>query len=78
MMDFRLSNGKPRVTAIQRFDHKVILLGPECSKKRTFESLEEMKEFIKRRRWEVNIKHLHPGSGAREFYPGAYHFIKET
>jgi hypothetical protein len=78
MTDSRLCNGRPRVTAIQRFDHKVILLGPERANKRIFESMEEMKEFIRRRRWEVNIEHLHPGSGAGEHHPEAYHFIKES
>ena len=78
MADFRLSNGRPRVTAIQRFDHKAILLGPERAKKRIFESMEEMKEFIRRRRWEVNVEHLHPGSGAGELHPKTYHFIKDS
>ena len=78
MADFRLSNGRPRVTAIQRFDHKAILLGPEQGKKRIFESMEEMKEFIRRRRWEVNIEHLHPGSGAGELHPASFHFTKES
>ncbi len=78
MTDFRLSHGRPRVTAIQRFDRRVILLGPERGKRRTFESMGEMKEFIRRRRWEVNIKHLHPGLGTGEFHQEAYHFIKES
>lgn len=78
MTDFRLANGRPKVTAIQRFDHKVILLGPERGRRRAFESLEEMKEFIRRRRWEVHIEHLHPGSGAGELHPEIYHFIKES
>jgi hypothetical protein len=76
--DFRLSNGRPRVTVIQRFDRKATLLGPEHGKKRIFQSMEEMKEFIRRRRWEVNIEHLHPGSGAGELRPETYHFIKES
>ncbi len=76
MTDFRLSKGRPRATAIQRFDRRVILLGPERGKRRTFESMEEMKEFIRRRRWEINIEHLHPGLGAGEFHPEAYHFVK--
>ena len=78
MRDFRLAVGRPRVTAIQRFDHRVILLGPERGKRRIFESLEEMKEFIRQRRWEVNIEHLHPGVGAGELHPGDCHFIKES
>ena len=78
MRDFRLAIGRPRVTAIQRFDHTVILLGPERGKRRTFESMEEMKEFIRRRRWEINIEHLHPGLGAGEFHPETYHFIRES
>jgi hypothetical protein len=40
--------------------------------------MEEMKEFIRRRRWEVNIEHLHPGTGAGELHPETYHFIKDS
>ena len=78
MRDFRLTDGSPRVTVIQRFDHRVILLGPERGKRRIFKSLEKMREFISRRRWEVNMEHLHPGLGAGELRPETYHFIKES
>ncbi len=77
MTDFRLPIGRPRVTAIQRFDHKVILLGPEQGKRRTFGSLEEMKDFIRRRRWEINIEHFHPGLGTGELRPEYYRFMRE-
>ena len=78
MRDFRLTEGRPRVTVIQRFDHRVVLLGPERGKRRSFESMEEMKEFIRRRRWDVSIEHLHPGLGTGELRPGSCHFIKES
>ena len=64
-MDFRLNNGKPKVTVIQRFDHLVILLGPETSKKRKFNNLEDMKHFIQRKGYEVNVSHLHPGQNKK-------------
>jgi hypothetical protein len=38
MVDFRLLNGKPRATLIQRFDGSVLLLGPNgVFRKRVFE-----------------------------------------
>ena len=74
----RLGSERRRVTVIQCFNWKVVLVGPEPGKKRIFESLEEMKDFIKRRRWQANIEHLHPGSGAGELRPESYHFIKNT
>ena len=75
MRDFRLTDGRPMVTVIQRFDHGVLLLGPERGKRRTFESMKGMKEFIRRRRWEVSIEHLHPGLGTGELHPRSCHFI---
>ncbi len=59
-MDRRLLNGKPKVTAIQRFDHSTILLGPEVGKRRKFDNLEDLKHFIQRKGWEVNVSHIHP------------------
>ena len=60
-MDFRLNNGKPKCTVIQEFDHSVILLGPEVGKKKKFINLEDLKHFIQRRGYEINISHIHPG-----------------
>ena len=59
-MDHRLLNGKPKVTVIQKFNHDIILLGPEFGKRRIFNSLDDLKHFIHKKGWEVNCSHLHP------------------
>ena len=58
-MDPRLFNGKPKATAIVRFDHQAILIG-EGRKKWSFSSLEALLQFAHRRGYEVNVTHLHP------------------
>ena len=45
-MDFRLTNGNPKVTVIQKFNHSVVLLGPEYGKRRVFNDLEDAKYFV--------------------------------
>ncbi len=60
-MDYRLLNGKPRATLIQRFDGSVVLLGPQA-KKLEFDigaSLHEIQAKADQVGWVVAIEHLH-------------------
>ena len=60
-MDYRLLNGKPRATLIQRFDGSAVLLGPKARK---FEfdcgaTLHEIQAKADQVGWVVAIEHLH-------------------
>ncbi len=60
-MDYRLLNGKPRATLIQRFDGSAVLLGPQA-KKLEFDivaSLHEIQAKADQVGWVVAIEHLH-------------------
>lgn len=59
-MDFRLLNGKPKCTLIQKFNHLVVVIDPE-GHKITFNCLNAAQKFILHSRWEVNVFHIHPG-----------------
>ena len=61
MVDFRLLNGKPRATIIQRFDGSTLLLGPRGEK---FEfgigtTLQEAQTKAGEFGWEIAVEHLH-------------------
>ncbi len=58
-MDFRLNNGKPKCTVIQRFDSSILLIGPGGFTK-AFEKdkLGDVKPYTIKRGWEINIWHL--------------------
>ena len=61
MVDFRLLNGKPRATLIQRFDGSVLLLGPK-GKKIEFEvgvTLHQIQDKVAEFGWVVGVEHLH-------------------
>ena len=61
MVDFRLLNGKPRATLIQRFDGSVLLLGPK-GRKIEFESgvtLHQIQAIIAKLDWVIGVEHLH-------------------
>jgi len=61
MVDFRLLNGKPRATLIQRFDGTVLVLGPK-GKTIEFEngvSLHQIEAKIAKLGWVIGIEHLH-------------------
>ncbi len=61
MVDFRLLNGKPRATVIQRFDGSVLLLGPQ-GKKIEFEygvTLYQIQSEIEKLGWVIGVEHLH-------------------
>jgi len=60
MVDFRMLNGKPKATAIIRFDHSAVLI--VRGKKEEFKSLEEMKTYKDKKGLEVNVEYIHPAS----------------
>ncbi len=60
-MDYRLLNGKPRATLIQRFDGSIVLLGPEA-RKLEFDcsaTLHEIQAKAEQVGWVIAIEHLH-------------------
>ncbi len=60
-MDYRLLNGKPRATLIQRFDGSALLLGPRA-KKIEFKmgaTLNEILAKAEKLGWEIAVEHLH-------------------
>jgi len=60
-MDYRLLNGKPRTTLIQRFDGSAVLLGPK-SRRLEFEfgaTLHEIQARAEQIGWVVAVEHLH-------------------
>lgn len=60
-MDFRLLNGKPRATLIQRFDGSALLLGPN-GKKIEFKdgvTLHEIQDKVDKLGWVIGVEHLH-------------------
>ncbi len=61
MVDFRLLNGKPRATLIQRFDGSAILLGPK-GRKIEFEdgvTLHQIQTKVEELGWVIGVEHLH-------------------
>ncbi len=61
MVDFRLLNGKPRATLIQRFNGTVLVLGPK-GKKIEFESkvtLHQIQAKVAKLGWVIGVEHLH-------------------
>ena len=61
MVDFRLLNGKPRATVIQRFDGSVLLLGPKGIKIE-FENgitLHQVQAKVAKLGWVIGVEHLH-------------------
>ncbi len=61
VVDFRLLNGKPRVTLIQRFDGSALLVGPE-GKKIEFNdgvTLHQIQEKVEKLGWVIGVEHLH-------------------
>jgi hypothetical protein len=61
MVDFRLLNGKPRATLIQRFDGTALVLGPK-GKKVEFEdgvALHQIQAKVATLGWVIGVEHLH-------------------
>ncbi len=60
-MDFRLLDGKPRATLIQRFDGSALLIGPK-GEKIEFDpgtTLKEVQAKAGEYGWEIAVEHLH-------------------
>jgi hypothetical protein len=61
MVDFRLLEGKPRATLIQRFDGSALLVGPK-GEKIEFDpgaTLKEVQAKAGEYGWEIAVEHLH-------------------
>ena len=61
MVDFRLLNGKPRATLIQRFDGSTLLVGPK-GEKIEFDvgtTLHVAQTKAGEFGWEIAVEHLH-------------------
>ncbi len=61
MVDFRLLNGKPRATLIQRFDGSTLLVGPR-GEKIEFDigaPLPEVQARAGELGWQIAVEHLH-------------------
>lgn len=61
-MDFRLTNGKPKATLIQRFNRSIMLISPMLEKIE-FPSIREALLYEGEHGFEINIEHLHPAGG---------------
>ena len=64
MVNFRLLNGKPRATLIQRFDGTVLVLGPK-GKKIEFKdgvTIHKIHAEISKLGWLIGVEHLHISS----------------
>ena len=61
MVDFRLLNGKPRATLIQRFDGSAVLIGPKSQRVKfsVRAPLQEVQAEAERLGWAIAIEHLH-------------------
>jgi hypothetical protein len=60
-MDFRILNGKPRATLIQRFDGSTLLVGPEGRKIEFNDgvTLHQIQEKVEKLGWIIGVEHLH-------------------
>ncbi len=61
MVDFRLINGKPRATLIQRFDGSALLLGPKGMKIEFQDgaTLHQIQAEVEQLGWVIGVEHLH-------------------
>ena len=61
MVDFRLLNGKPRATLIQRFDGSGLLVGPkgEAIEFNSDVTLHEIQAKVEELGWVIGVAHLH-------------------
>ncbi len=75
MVDFRLLNGKPRATLIQRFDGSTLLLGPG-GKKSEFNdavTLHQIQAKVAKLGWVSGVEHLHK-ERENQRKTGSYYF----
>lgn len=57
-MDFRLLDGKPKATIIERFNGEVYLITPSKTKIEDFTNIKSAMEYAYRMGWEINVSHL--------------------
>ncbi len=69
MVDFRLLNGKPRATVVQRFDGSILLLGPKgiAIEFNTGATLHEIQTKVEELGWVIGVEHLHKERETRTF-----------
>jgi hypothetical protein len=65
-MDFRLLNGKPKVTIIERFDQTVKLIYPNNVSHKEFSDMHSCIIHIDEQGWAINVEHLHGNRKAIE------------
>jgi hypothetical protein len=58
-MDPLLLNGKKPVTAIQRFDHSVVLIDLP-KKNRECDDLHSLMKFVEENNLVISVQHIHP------------------
>lgn len=62
-MDFRLLNGAPKATVIQRFNGEVVVIPPTKAKSKHMpdfgKDLHAAREYILKQGWEINLAHVH-------------------
>ncbi len=64
MTDFRILNGSPKVTVIETFDSRAVIVRPR--ERLEFGSLEECKKHVEKQGMEINISHIFGNSIKRE------------
>ncbi len=64
MTDFRLLNGSKKVTVVETFDSRAVIISPDG--RQEFESLEKCKEYVSEAGFEVNVSHIFGSSIKRE------------
>jgi hypothetical protein len=64
LTDFRLLNGAPKITVIETFDSRAVIVRP--GERLEFVSLEECKKHVEKHELEINISHIFGNSIGRE------------
>lgn len=64
MVDFRLLNGAPKVTLLERVDNSAALVAPGL--KEEFTNMKDAMEFASHKGMEINISHVFGTSMGRE------------
>jgi hypothetical protein len=64
MVDFRLLNGAPKITVIETFDSRAVIVRP--GERLEFGSFAECKKHVEKRGLEVNVSHIFGSSIKRE------------
>lgn len=58
-MDFRLLNGRPKATMIERFGGNVLLISPAPKhSKLEFSCIHSCLQYVEKQGWEVGVEHI--------------------